>query len=246
MKHLLLFTCIIIVLQLLNQSPLVNAECNVCNSETGKACISKTEYKECDENNKPFGYTYSCNEDYYCSLLGNCTKDEDFSDCNFCKKCDENRVFACKGTKIFALCLGGDEPSEITGECNENTVCNINNAQICGLDEPTCSYTDDPVTQAPTTTTIAPTTTTPSPSQDPNAFCQGIQKTGRYPAGSNPQTTCRQYISCVKVGSNWYGPIYNCPGQTFYDPTKKNCVATQPSTCGGTVGRLAFRNILLE
>lgn len=57
---------------------------------------------------------------------------EELADCNSCGKCDANKIFACTGTQTFALCLGKENYSEITGHCTEDYTCNINDAKICG------------------------------------------------------------------------------------------------------------------
>lgn len=121
-----------IVLNILNLSVVVHSECNVCNALTNISCISTTEYKQC-EDNKPFGRTFECNEGYYCSILGSCTKEEELRDCKFCEVCDESKTFACIGTQTFALCLGTDRPSEMTGQCKDEYTCNINEEKICGV-----------------------------------------------------------------------------------------------------------------
>uniref|UniRef100_A0A1I8NYV0 Chitin-binding type-2 domain-containing protein n=1 Tax=Stomoxys calcitrans TaxID=35570 RepID=A0A1I8NYV0_STOCA len=224
----------------------INADCNVCNARTGTACISKTEYKPCF-NNVPFGNeVFNCSEGQYCSITGACEEVEALAECKECGMCDATKTFACISTTEFALCLGNSRPSEVRAQCSENAKCNINNPYICGEDPPTCSIRDDPptTTAAPETTTT--TTTTPSPLEDPSGFCSNIQEEGRYPVGTDPATTCHQYINCIKVGDDWYGPLYNCPGQTYYDSAKRTCVTALPPLCNTRVKHLAFRHILLE
>ncbi|KAM7357912.1 uncharacterized protein ACRADG_003077 [Cochliomyia hominivorax] len=238
-QRLKLFNCILIFLFILELSSLVQSDCNVCNAQTNTACISDFEFQQC-EDNKPFGTKYRCNEGYYCSILGNCTKSASLNACQDCLKCDDDNVFACLDTKRFALCIDG-ALSDITSRCTGDLMCNRNNRNICGLTAPSCSYRDDQ-----SSTTEPPTTTTVSPAQDPNAFCRLIKKSGRYPVGTNPQTTCRQYVTCVQVGDVWYGPIYNCPGNSYFDMSRNGCVATKPAICKGTVTGLSFRNLLLE
>lgn len=113
-----------------NLTPLVQSECNVCNAHTNTACISPTELQQC-ENNKPFGYVYKCNPGYYCSILGDCTKSIELSDCQMCNKCEENKKFTCTGTQKFAVCVNGSL-SDWSAECPENYYCNINDANVCG------------------------------------------------------------------------------------------------------------------
>uniref|UniRef100_A0A1L8EC13 Putative conserved secreted protein n=2 Tax=Haematobia irritans TaxID=7368 RepID=A0A1L8EC13_HAEIR len=224
----------------------INGDCGVCRADTNTACISKTEYKPCYEN-KPFGdYVFNC-EAGFCSMVGEvCTPTEAFSECNECNKCDSTKTFACTGTKEFDLCLGRNEPSGIKGQCNDGLGCNINNPYICGEEAPTCSFRDDPTTTTVAPTTPAPTTTTPSPLENPTGFCSLMKQEGRYPVGTDANTTCHQYINCVNVNGEWYGPIYVCPGKTYYDSAERVCVKDLPPLCDGKVKHLAFHSLLLE
>lgn len=126
------FDCqLVIVIFIFHRPVFVQSDCNACNARTNTACISQTEFQQCI-NDKPFGTIYKCNPNSFCSILGNCTPTEELSDCQLCRKCDPSKTFACIGTQVFALCLGGDKPSEITGQCSGSLACNINNPKICG------------------------------------------------------------------------------------------------------------------
>ncbi|TMW47771.1 hypothetical protein DOY81_007156, partial [Sarcophaga bullata] len=242
MKSFLLFSCLLIGTVVLNQLDIANSDCNVCNSGTNTACISGFEFQQCNNDNKPFGTKYACNSGYYCSVLGGCSLDPGAQDCQDCGMCNEDKRFACIGTKTFALCLGRVNYTDITAECSDGLYCNVNSELIC-VDNmaPTCSYRDDPTTTAAPVTTITPATTTISPAKDPNAFCRLIQEEDRFPVGIDAQTTCRQYVRCTQLAGTWYGPVYNCPGNTYFDSVKKVCVTNLPSLCRGTVAQLKFR-----
>ena len=115
----------------MNKLDLANSDCNVCHSNTNTACVSGTEFQQCDINNKPFGTVYACNQGYYCSVLGGCSTDPNAEDCKDCGKCSADNRFACIGTKRFALCLGQDNYTDIVAECSNGLFCNINSELIC-------------------------------------------------------------------------------------------------------------------
>ncbi|XP_073838246.1 uncharacterized protein [Musca autumnalis] len=226
--------------------PSTEADCNVCNAGSNTACVSNSEYKQCNSSSKPFGKLFQCNDGYYCSILGTCTDKVELSECNDCGKCDETKTFACIGTNRFGLCLGGTKPTDIEAECSGNLVCNANNHQICVKEAPTCSFRDDPTTVRPTTEATTTPTTTPSPKDNPSGFCAAIKTEGRYPVGTDANTTCHQYINCVLINGVWYGPVYNCPGDYYYDSALKSCSPKLPALCSSSVSGLSFRSILLE
>ncbi|KAM8709007.1 hypothetical protein ACLKA7_015903 [Drosophila subpalustris] len=108
----------------------------------------------------------------------------------------------------------------------------------CVTPKPSYCYTS--TTSPPTTTTAAPTTS------DPAAYCAKLQARDSFPVGTNPSTTCRQYIKCYPVGGNWLGNMHTCPGKLYYNSSTKTCVSTLPATCSDRIASLSINGVQLE
>ncbi|KAH8371827.1 hypothetical protein KR093_008981 [Drosophila rubida] len=215
------------------------ADCNVCAQPSNVACISDTQFRVC-LNNELLDPVNSCPSGTYCTgETAVCQSDISLKACIGCGQCNDQRSFACVGVRTFALCLGTVAPSNITGSCAPNYVCNWDNANICGSAasgfSATCPLADDEE--------LAPIY--PNVTVTPNEYCRALQRAGRFPSGSTLATTCRQYIYCFQSEQIWYGAQYNCPGVTYFQPTTQVCNTTIPSHCTGAVSRLQVRNLLL-
>ncbi|XP_017840368.2 uncharacterized protein LOC108598263 [Drosophila busckii] len=110
-------------------------------------------------------------------------------------------------------------------------------ANLCVTSMPeTCSY-------HPSTTT----STTPAPTVDnPAAWCAAMQSQDTYPVGTNPSTTCRQYVYCFLLDGEWLGQMYTCPGSTYYNSAMKRCVPALPATCSASIASLSLNGVELQ
>ncbi|EDW17886.1 mucin-5AC [Drosophila mojavensis] len=91
-----------------------------------------------------------------------------------------------------------------------------------------------------TTTTVAPTTS------NPDAYCAKMQVQDTFPVGTIASSTCRQYVSCFRLGNNWLGQLYTCPGNTYYSSATKKCVTALPATCTSGIASLSLNGVDLE
>ncbi|KAH8307171.1 hypothetical protein KR044_006397 [Drosophila immigrans] len=217
------------------------ADCNVCASPSSVACVSDTQFQICS-NNQLLEPVNSCPDGTYCTgEVSVCQADIALKACTGCLQCNDQKSFACLGVRTFALCLGLDTPSNITGSCAPNYVCNRDNVNICGnaVDgfTATCSLLDD---ELKVSTTIWPNVIV-----TPNEYCRALQRAGRFPYGNSLSTTCRQYITCFLSQSIWYGALYTCPGSTYFQATNQICNTTVPSYCTSSVRSLQVTNLLL-
>ncbi|XP_034481976.1 uncharacterized protein LOC117787539 [Drosophila innubila] len=108
----------------------------------------------------------------------------------------------------------------------------------CVTNKPSYCYT--PTTNPPTTTTAAPTTSNPA------AYCAKLQSQGYFPVGTNPKTTCHQYIKCYQLSGSWLGKGYTCPGNLYYNSSTKTCVSTLPATCSDRIESISLNGVELE
>lgn len=162
------------------------ADCNVCSSPSGTACVSQTQFKFCNNNVlvEPVNY---CPSGMYCTASSTiCQADSALMACTGCGECNDKMTHACLGVRTFALCLGTATPSDIHGSCAPNYVCNRDNPNICGSAssgfQATCPLVDDELL----------TTLGPNVNVTPDEYCRIVQQAGRYPYGTNVATTCRQ------------------------------------------------------
>ncbi|EDV96223.1 GH16136 [Drosophila grimshawi] len=107
---------------------------------------------------------------------------------------------------------------------------------LCAVSMPGNCYTPTGTT---TTTTVAPTTS------NPNAYCAKMQSQDYFPVGTNPSSTCRQYIYCHLLNGRWLGNMYTCPGNTYYNSSTKRCQTGLPATCTRAVARLSLNGVEL-
>jgi len=170
MQRLLIFLLVINVSILGSQ-----AECNGCASNTNVACISDTEFQFCLDN-RPYGPINSCPTDNYCTnQLTICQKNASLNACRDCGKCNDQKTFACTGPRTFALCLGSDIPSNVTGRCSPEYVCNVHVTGICGNESETsatCPWNTDTTTPEPTTESSSDSTTPKSTTASINDYCR--------------------------------------------------------------------------
>ncbi|KAH8307170.1 hypothetical protein KR044_006395, partial [Drosophila immigrans] len=119
------------------------AECNSCTLNTNIACISDSKFQFCAEN-RPVAPINSCPVGFYCSNEPSiCQQNSTLKACRDCGRCSVARSFACLGPRSYALCLGSNSPTTLTGTCSADYVCNIHLAGICGKatkTSPTCSW----------------------------------------------------------------------------------------------------------
>ncbi|XP_030372977.1 uncharacterized protein LOC115622968 [Scaptodrosophila lebanonensis] len=220
---------------------LVRGDCNTCTYPSEVACVSATQFQFC-VNNSPTGPVNTCPNGMVCTGGATICQGNGVAPaaCSGCNECNLNQTFACTGPRTFALCLGSSVISNITGNCAPYHVCNIDTPNICGnatLGSPaTCSFIDSTPTPEPTTT----------PTTDPTAYCRLIRQNGRFPYGTLLCSTCRQYIGCYLLSGIWYGAIYTCPGNLFFDSTSRYCTKTVPARCSLGVQNIQLFNITLE
>lgn len=144
------------------------AECNACAVGSNVACISEREFQFCS-NNQATGPINSCPAGSYCtSQLPICQQNAALVACKGCGECNELGTFACMDTRTFALCLGGNRPSNITVNCGEQLVCNRYLPEICGNATTTSATCPKQLstTEQPTTTEQPETTEQPSTEDD--------------------------------------------------------------------------------
>ncbi|KAH8371825.1 hypothetical protein KR093_008979 [Drosophila rubida] len=110
-------------------------------------------------------------------------------------------------------------------------------AKLCVSSLPANCYTPSSTT---TTTTAAPTTSNPS------AYCAKMQSEDYFPVGTNPSSSCRQYIYCFRTSGGWSGQRYTCPGKLYYNSASKTCVTALPATCSSSVASLSLNGVDLE
>ncbi|XP_067646515.1 uncharacterized protein [Eurosta solidaginis] len=238
------------------------ANCNVC-SESSLACVSLTQFSVC-VNDLPTETVTSCPTGYICSTTSTSicelsAGDNVIGDCSDCNTCDATRTFACTGLRTYALCLGTTTVSDLGGTCAPYHVCNIDYKYICGNStmgiQATCPSTGETETTTTTETSTTDTTqtvaTTTTQSQivsvtNPLSYCQTLQQNGRFPAGNELTTTCKQYVYCFVNRSVWYGALYFCPGSTYFNSSSRYCTPNIPARCLGNTQRLALRSFDLN
>ncbi|XP_060657008.1 mucin-5AC [Drosophila nasuta] len=110
-------------------------------------------------------------------------------------------------------------------------------ANLCVSSLPSNCYTPSSTT---TTTTATPTVSNPS------AYCAMMQTQDYFPVGTNPSSTCRQYIYCFLLNGSWLGHRYTCPGSLYWNSSSKTCVSTLPSTCSASVTSLSLNGVDLD
>ncbi|XP_017052872.1 uncharacterized protein LOC108096032 [Drosophila ficusphila] len=206
------------------------ADCNVCASTTNVACISNTSFQYCDSSALPFGPVYSCPTGYYCTANDvTCDPNVNLRSCIGCGTCNSNNTFACITARIYALCLGTTTPSQILGSCGVNYVCDFNNPNICGSPSAGSQATCPGDTGTGDATGVSPTT-----------YCATVQQHGRFPYGTDLNTTCRQYIYCFLNATYWRGGLYDCPGQTYFNSSSRYCDTEVPARCTYGVATLSL------
>ncbi|ALC44875.1 CG13308, partial [Drosophila busckii] len=219
------------------------SQCNACNINNNIACVSNTEFRFCGANNLPgTGPTFTCPTGSLCT--GNTAVCEAGASvvgaCAACQQCNSQKFVACLGVRTYALCLGASTPDlTITGSCAPNYVCNRDNPNICGLasqgSQATCGLADDELYSS----------TTESTPENFNAtlYCQRMQRAGRFPRGTNINTTCRQFVLCFYRSNELRGSVYDCPGQTYFNATSALCVTGIPATCTVGIQYLAIQGL---
>ncbi|XP_030372300.1 uncharacterized protein LOC115622494 [Scaptodrosophila lebanonensis] len=187
------------------------------------ACYSSTQMQACDVNSLPVGPAFSCPNGFVCTygtagvICEPSSTSASLAACQDCNKCDANNTFACTSTGTFALCLGTTAPQQVVGTCAPQYVCNINNPEICGQ-----------VTQGVT-------------------YCNVIRMPGNYPVGTNPTTTCKQYVKCWILNGSWYGQVYTCPGSTNFNIATRLCQSIPlPTQCSAAVVSLSLNGVELD
>ncbi|ALC44876.1 CG13309, partial [Drosophila busckii] len=236
-------------------------ECNTCNPN-GVACVSNTEFKICSSN-LPVGDTYPCPNFYKCTGGNVVCEAASIGACSDCELCNANKTIACLSATVFAVCISDVPDNTITGDCAPNYVCNRDNPKICGKASEGFPATCATATTTATTTTTSTTRTTTAAPNPADGGCGLIQKEGAFPRGNDPKTTCRQltnitlysilktndyfcrYIVCSQRNNVWYGDIFYCPGNTYFDSTSSRCVQDVPATCSSRILNLAIRGRIL-
>ncbi|XP_017860622.1 PREDICTED: uncharacterized protein LOC108612256 [Drosophila arizonae] len=202
------------------------ADCNVCSTLSNAACVSQTQFMFC-VNNILVQPVNSCPSGTFCTAQAAiCQSNSSLVSCTECGICSDNLVFACLGVHTYALCLGTQQPSQITGSCAPYLVCNRNNPNICGSalteGQASCPLMDNELYI------------------DANTYCRSVQRAGRYPYGNRLETTCKQYVNCYVYNTIWYGALYECPGSTYFQPSSQMCNTTVPSACRTTASSLQW------
>ncbi|EDW36494.1 GL10345 [Drosophila persimilis] len=214
------------------------AECNACSTASNVSCASNTTFQFCSDDSVPIQPAYSCPPGYYCTATTViCSKSVALRACN-CGSC--NDYFACLTDRTYALCLGSSSPSQLGGSCGSDHVCDSTSPYICvnatSGSQPTCPADSDTSPGG-----VDPIGLTPT------AYCGIIQQTGKFPYGIDPETTCRQYISCTVNATSliWKGALNDCPGLTYYDSSTKYCTTKLPPRCSAGVATLSLSNLYL-
>lgn len=157
------------------------ADCNVCSTLSNAACVSQTQFMFC-VNNVLAQPVNSCPSGTFCTAQAAiCQSNSSLVSCTECGICSDDLVFACLGVRTYALCLGTQQPSQITGSCAPSLVCNRDNPNICGSaltggQVASCPLMDDELYI------------------DANTYCRSVQSAGRYPYGNRLETTCKQCV----------------------------------------------------
>uniref|UniRef100_D3TQY3 Hypothetical conserved protein n=1 Tax=Glossina morsitans morsitans TaxID=37546 RepID=D3TQY3_GLOMM len=232
---------------------LASSECNECSSVNNLACVSQTQFQVC-VNGLPQGTVNSCPTGFACStntaIICQPNQMGFSASCSNCNQCDDSKTFACTGVRTYALCLGNTFPSDITGSCAPFHVCNINYPQICGNATTGISPTCPPANAATETSTASPTPPTPPtppalppPPPRPTTippgfitnyvqfFCQSVRSNTRFPLPGELDATCRRYIYCFLNKGVWFGQVYTCPGNTFFNQPMQLCSSQRPFNC---------------
>lgn len=165
----------------------IRADCNVCSGITNAACVGTTQFQFCVDN-KPNGTINSCPSGNVCTGEPQiCQTNATLVSCDSCGSCNSAGVFACLGVRTFALCLGSQSISGLTGSCAPDRVCNIDNPNICGTADggyqATCPLADDE---------LLSTTAFPPGNYTANEYCNLIQQVGRFPYGTTAGTSCKK------------------------------------------------------
>ncbi|XP_017461719.1 PREDICTED: uncharacterized protein LOC108355056 [Rhagoletis zephyria] len=170
------------------------AVCNVCSTTNNLACVSNTQFKQCDLQGIPSGEATSCLTGFVCSTAtaAICQPSDGIGivpACSECNTCDATNTFACTGVRTYALCRGTTTVSDSGGSCKEYEVCNRGNAAICAnataTNQPSCPTVVEPTT--PVTNSVE--------------YCKSVQQRGRFPVGDDLTTTCRQLVHCFHINS---------------------------------------------
>ncbi|XP_075159490.1 uncharacterized protein LOC142232726 [Haematobia irritans] len=158
----------------------INAEdkCNICSNTTNIVCISKSEYRIC-ENNTGSPNIFRCPNNFHCSSEmddGICYSISSGvpPSCTSCRQCSIHSIFTCTSPNTFALCLETNVVSpNATGVCAPGLVCNEDLPELCGDPEdgilPSCPWSD-----------INIYTTSVSLSEYAQGFCKAIQINKRF------------------------------------------------------------------
>ncbi|KAH8380134.1 hypothetical protein KR009_009128 [Drosophila setifemur] len=190
------------------------AECNVCSSLSGTACVSQNQYQNCSASRLPTGPVYTCPNNTYCSTsMDLCSATVTDISCADCNKCDGTQKFTCTGPSRFAFCSG---VTVLTSEytCSAGEVCNIGNPNACGTpasgNPATCSFYGN-------TTVVAD-------------FCTTKASMGRFPYPFD--TDCSRYVYCFLKNTTWTGNTWNCPStKPYFDVASTTCNALKPANC---------------
>ncbi|XP_022212864.1 spore coat protein SP96 [Drosophila obscura] len=102
-----------------------------------------------------------------------------------------------------------------------------------------------PSTCSTSVSSTTSTTAAPTPS-NPDAYCAAMKSEGYYPVGTDPSTTCQQYVYCFLLNSVWQGQMYTCPGSLYYNSASRICASALPATCSATVASLTLNGVALE
>jgi hypothetical protein len=166
----------VLVLALLAQFDLSEAECEKCLTTGKVACISETQYYSCPTPMPPAPISaampdktkiFSCNPGEMCAdILGGCAPyDSKKLQCKVCNTCKNG--FACTGLDTFATCTKAGQVNAQSTRCADGTNCDMRGTaadKMCvkpgtGMSAfPTCNVPE--ILLHPKKTTLVPITTT--------------------------------------------------------------------------------------
>jgi hypothetical protein len=125
------------------------ATCNTCLTNSRVACISDTQYYQCNEVDNVLmpdnTRIYSCNPGEVCAdTATGCTRDESIlRECELCNACNP-AGFTCTSLDTYAQCSEGN-PVSLSVRCASNQFCDnrgTNRNQMCmpsTMTFPTCN-----------------------------------------------------------------------------------------------------------
>ncbi|BFF97944.1 spore coat protein SP96 [Drosophila madeirensis] len=246
-------------------------ECNKCDTSNTFACTGTSSFALCLGTDTAQDSVGTCADGYVCNvnateicglpangIMPTCSYADDADSSNSSSGATTTPSTSSPAAYCAAVMSAGRYPvgNDAYTTCRQYILCSLvsgswkgqtytcpgslyfsSTANLCVAAMPsTCSTS----VSSTTSTTAAPTTSNPA------AYCAAMKSEGYYPVGTDPSTTCRQYINCFLLSGAWRGQMYTCPGSLYYNSASRICASGLPATCSATVSSLTLNGVVLE